>query len=331
VGTFPEYHPSQRNGAQGVLVLEEWAHRVSGWIIRRVPQESDFGIDAYLDVVSSAREVVGRSIAVQVKCGASFLRHRAESGYVYYGELRHFNLFMNHPVPVILVLVDPLSQNAWWVQFSAQRTQGTENGWKIEIPFHQKLESATVAEWASIAGLHRDHLPDAMSYWKVMRDVERADFVLWEIKRRDVEAMQFDEIDVLFEKLAASPSMIRSKRNTVEVVIGGYDDDPRELWEIPEVRRWFKVADFRVKYWFYFLRTDENASSLETFLNCVCDAVPHSFDKQRKCWNLVVDADRRHAFLREHYVWLNEFTSRHHIPAEVNAGISAAVARRLGA
>lgn len=52
-----------------------------------------------------------------------------------------------------------------------------------------------------------------------------------------MQSSEFDEIEVLFEKLAASPSMIRSKRNTVEVVIGGYDDDPRELWEIPEVRR----------------------------------------------------------------------------------------------
>jgi hypothetical protein len=331
VAHFPEYHSSHRNGAKGVLLLEEWVHRVSGWILRRVPQEADFGIDAYLDVVTNAQEVVGRSLAVQVKCGASFLARRTESGYSYYGEFRHFNVFMNHPVPVILLVVDPETSSAWWVQFSPQATQGTESGWKIEIPFHQKLGGSTVADWERIAGPHRDHVPDAIAYWKTMRKVKHADFVLWEIKRRDVEAMRFGEVEGLFERLAATPSMIRSKRNAVEIVIGGYDQDPRELWEIPEVRRWFKVADFRIKYWFYFLRTDKNSSSLETLINCVCDAIPLSFDAKLDRWKLMVNADSRHAFLRQHYAWLNEFTAQHCISAEINASISASVAQVLGA
>ena len=38
-------------------------------------------------------------------------------------------------------------------------------------------------------------------------------------------------------------TLLLKLQGRIEISISGYDDDPRELWEIPEVIAWFKKAD----------------------------------------------------------------------------------------
>jgi hypothetical protein len=54
-------------------------------------------------------------------------------------------------------------------------------------------------------------------------------------------------------------------------VVDGYNHDPRELFEIPEVRAYIKRLDQEWRYWFFFLsQADESIKLLES---CLCDTL----------------------------------------------------------
>jgi hypothetical protein len=51
---------------------------------------------------------------------------------------------------------------------------------------------------------------------------------------------------------ALTLTLDRDELNVAEIFISGYDDDPRSLYEVPEVRRWFKTAHDRwpdITFW----------------------------------------------------------------------------------
>ena len=61
----------------------------------------------------------------------------------------------------------------------------------------------------------------------------------------------------------------RQFRQRVMFGITGYDEDPRELFEIPEVRRWVIELDVKWPYWFFFLWPGQR-STLPLIAFCLC-------------------------------------------------------------
>ena len=49
------------------------------------------------------------------------------------------------------------------------------------------------------------------------------------------------------------PEVAQRLKGRLIFEIRGYEDDPRDLWEIPEVRAWMKALDQAFPYWFYFM------------------------------------------------------------------------------
>jgi hypothetical protein len=54
----------------------------------------------------------------------------------------------------------------------------------------------------------------------------------------------------------------------VDFRIHGYDNDPRELFEIPEVRSFVRLLDEQFPFWFFFLTTETDAIKLLMFSLC---------------------------------------------------------------
>jgi hypothetical protein len=54
----------------------------------------------------------------------------------------------------------------------------------------------------------------------------------------------------------------------VSIGVHGYDDDPRELFEIPEVRVFFRELDRQFPFWFFFLSTASGGLTLLALLLC---------------------------------------------------------------
>lgn len=80
-----------------------------------------------------------------------------------------------------------------------------------------------------------------------------ADYTMLVVGREDIEAGDASEILAIFDKLRTGPDRGRASMGTVDLVVGGYDHDPRELYQIPEARRWFKRFIDATPDLFFFL------------------------------------------------------------------------------
>ena len=63
-------------------------------------------------------------------------------------------------------------------------------------------------------------------------------------------------------------SAVQRYQGRVDLSFHGYSDDPRELYEIPEVRRFCEKLDEVFPYWFYFLSTERVI--LKIVACCLC-------------------------------------------------------------
>lgn len=69
------------------------------------------------------------------------------------------------------------------------------------------------------------------------------------------EIMRQDTAPALstLKKLLASPETARTYKERVDIAIDGYNDDTRELDEIPEVRQFVQHLDSQFPFWLFFL------------------------------------------------------------------------------
>lgn len=104
------------------------------------------------------------------------------------------------------------------------------------------------------------------------------------------------------------------------ILFEGYDDDPRDVWDILEVREYVKKLDAEFPYWFYF--TDLNHHTLKVICLCLCrvmkvegSSTPHPDDLKH--------------FLASRIIALNNLCSRFHLADEVKNEITQDVCEHL--
>lgn len=89
--------------------------------------------------------------------------------------------------------------------------------------------------------------------------------------RDQVEAQDISEPLQVLRQLTGNPEKAVSACGRISLVIDGYNADPRELFEIPDVRRYIKAIDDLWPYWFFFLsQADDSIKILES---CLCDSI----------------------------------------------------------
>ena len=80
----------------------------------------------------------------------------------------------------------------------------------------------------------------------------KADPPILLVSRAEVEARVTNRIVGMLSDLAI-PRYARAFRQRIWIGVDGYDEDERELPEIPEVREWFHEFDTQWPYCFFFL------------------------------------------------------------------------------
>ena len=78
------------------------------------------------------------------------------------------------------------------------------------------------------------------------------DALLLIVSRRDVETGDITDILRSLSHLISATEIARLYRERVDISFEGYEDDRRELWEIPEVRAFVHKVDDKFPYWLYF-------------------------------------------------------------------------------
>jgi hypothetical protein len=73
------------------------------------------------------------------------------------------------------------------------------------------------------------------------------------VSRDEIESRDFTAPFAALKSLIASPATARAHMESVDVAFSGYDEDARELFEIPEVREYVYRLDGEFPYWLFFL------------------------------------------------------------------------------
>jgi hypothetical protein len=166
-------------GAMGVRIVDATVHDALHHLFR--PRERrDLGIDGEIELVDKSddkRRGTGRLIAVQIKCGPSFFDEVDGDAYVYRGESKHLEYWSDFSLPVLIVICDPDTKEAYCTEFSHVAAERLDKGWKIRIPKRNRLKKASI-ELERIA--RRNHVDDvldlAVQNWIHARHAKRVEF-----------------------------------------------------------------------------------------------------------------------------------------------------------
>jgi hypothetical protein len=93
------------------------------------------------------------------------------------------------------------------------------------------------------------------------------DFLTVVVSREQVEAGDTSEILPVLQQLL-QPETAKKFFERVEIGFSGYDQDPRELYEMVEVRNFVYKLDDQFPFWLYFLT--KRGSGLRVILYCFC-------------------------------------------------------------
>lgn len=97
----------------------------------------------------------------------------------------------------------------------------------------------------------------------------KADFAVISFSRQNVEhGLIGDALDRLMS-LSDSPSFVAQFEDRMALKFDGYDDDPRELSQIPECVVFFRALTQQWPYWYHFL--EKNGPSISIVIQLLCD------------------------------------------------------------
>lgn len=267
--SFPIKTKQAQSADYGLDVVSATVHKM-GWEFRRTPQEADFGIDGYIDIVTPERYVTGKSIAVQIKCGPSYFRTKTSNGWTYRGQLKHVNYYLNSPTGILLIIVNEAGE-AWWRLFEVYETSKSPAGWTIEIPSAQAFSPEAKSSLEMVAGGHVDYLAHLEEFWSIEEDIIKNDYFIVQIQRIEIETLNVRPFARIFERFSATAELRMAAKNKIDFVIAGYDQDPRELPEIPEVVAWLRLATLTVKYFIFYLAMMPFSQGFKQVLAAHCE------------------------------------------------------------
>lgn len=332
--TFPKYSKSNLIGDNGVNIVSRVINNHFQWIFRINHNEHDFGIDGYIDIVTEDGGVTGQSLAVQIKTGESFFIKEESEGYVFRGENKHLNYYINSSSPILIILCNPKTEECYWTAFDPNLIDGTSSGWKMIIKKSQQLQIGQKENILALVGDPIDATEELKEQWEFNKSIKEASFVYCVIDRQDIESNEFQFLIDFFKRLQLNDEMCKKTQGRVELMIHGYDHLNTELWEIPEVVNWLKQVEPKIKYWFYFAKTEMPCAWLQVLMLAICDAKwikpPYPY-KVNNPGEVTLDKEKFGPFMDRNFRWLNEMTDKMKMTIDDNKWITneVAVALRL--
>lgn len=115
-----------------------------GWIPRQIFQ-SDVGIDMEVEICEKGNPT-GQLIGVQIKSGKSYFNELMVGDVIYRGKLVHLKYWLNHSLPIIIILYNPETEQTIWQAIVEKNISRTKTSWKIEIPISNELTRKSIEE-----------------------------------------------------------------------------------------------------------------------------------------------------------------------------------------
>ncbi|EYU13887.1 DUF4365 and DUF1817 domain-containing protein [Photorhabdus aegyptia] len=327
---FPTYSKAAQKGDRGIEIVSRMINEKFGWLFKRNHQEHDFGIDAQVDVILENGAITGQMLALQIKYGSSFFTEKNKWGYIYRGEQKHFNYLANYPIPTLIVICHPEKNDCYWTLFDPEATSKAGNNWKITIPFENKLESSknTII---SLLPPPTDYLSEVESYWAMNDIIVDHKHFLFIIGRDEVDALDVLSAREFFDRIKSTRELAEHCQGKIEISFHGYDQDPRELFEIPEVRAFASKLSTALPELFFFAYTGECSHGLMTIAMCLTEVKKlSSTPNEDNKISIEIATQKIGQFFEDHCYGLNAMTDWLKMSIKENKRITFAVARTLG-
>lgn len=137
------------------------------------------------------------------------------------------------------------------------------------------------------------------------------------ISRDEINEMDMGEPLRVLRQLAGNPEKAIAACGRISLVIDGYNADPRELFEIEEVRRYIQQLDALWPYWFFFLSQADD--SIKVIESCLCDSI------EVVPGVTSIDTEQLNGCLTRHFSALNSYCEALNLPEskiqEISEGI----------
>lgn len=120
------------------------------------------------------------------------------------------------------------------------------------------------------------------------------------------------------------PALLQRNRNRVQIEVLGYDTDPRELFDIPEIRSWFQKLTKEIPEFFYWI---DVTSYMFIFMALM---LSQPVREERFSKKLVgVDPKDMQIYLHNGFLGLNNFCDKHGLSPEPTTHLINDVLRKL--
>lgn len=144
-----------------------------------------------------------------------------------------------------------------------------------------------------------------MNWTKNLRNViknKKGTFVLEIGRAKHIEKFEIEEVLIHLNLMLIKP---KSFFNKLVLSINGYDNDPRELRDIEEVRTYLTFLDKCFPYWFFFSKVNvpNNLKTPQLILMCTCDF-------QKKGSYIEFDENDYSNFFNNHFLFMNEIMEK---------------------
>ena len=134
------------------------------------------------------------------------------------------------------------------------------------------------------------------------------------VSRDDVESNDISSTLGTLSSLLVDDATVRKFQERVNISFDGFDHDPREVYEIPEIRRFCAELDKSFPYWLYFLSTED--SSLKMMAFCLCRV------KKKAPGLAMLGRGALGFFLSSHFSAMNELFANYSLDEQTNRSIS---------
>lgn len=326
---LPKYNAALKKGEDGITILKKLIERKLNWIFRSNHKEHDFGIDGYIDIITDLNQVTGKTIALQVKTGPSYFKETNDLGWVYRGEISHLNYYLNNALPVLIILVDEIKEKAFWCHCDASKTERTGNSWKITIPFKQELTLNSKKELLKYVSPVRDYVSQLDNFWELNKILKETERLIFTIDKKQILSKSYIEIVAGLNRIQVNPELVNALKEKVELFIHGYNEDSRELFEIPEVVEWAQKIFTSTSGLSFFLAKEPNAQFFHVLkmIYMINKKIPKKSYKEKGKLKFEININLSDlTFLKLLYNDLNDFCERHNLSEDVNRELTRSIA-----
>jgi hypothetical protein len=145
------------------------------------------------------------------------------------------------------------------------------------------------------------------------------DLIHYPLDRKDIEECNISNALKFLTDLLCAREIVMSMKDKIEISVDGYDDDPRELYEIPEVLEFLRRLDDAWPYWILFQHP--KFRWLKMLAVCLSDG------KKNNQGLTEFDAELLSNNISRWFCALNELSHKFAISVEVNRAASEKATR----